>query len=196
VRVVATSRGLGIFNHSGRAGKLAARPVSALMLWYTRRTLEGIRLVPMPLFPSLWTDTMNRCIESRVRTALLACAVLAGLTFLPLPDAAAQGFVREAPKDVVRGRLTVTQPPEITLDGKPDRLSPGARIRGTNNLLVLSGSIVGQSLPVVYRRDAAGLVHEVWVLTPQEDEKLAGVNSLTGYQRFNELLALIFGTRP
>ena len=139
---------------------------------------------------------MNRCIESRVRVALLVCAGLAGLFFLPLPHATAQGFVREAPKDVLRGRMTVTTPPIVTLDGKPDRLSPGSRIRGINNMLLLSGSVVGQSLPVVYRRDAAGLVHEVWVLTPEEDEKLSGSDSLTGYQRFNELLALIFGARP
>lgn len=138
---------------------------------------------------------MNRCFESRVGAALLACAALAGLFTLASPDVSAQGFVREAPKDVVRGRLTVTAPPQITIDDKPDRLSPGARIRDTNNMMVLSGSVVGQSLPVVYRRDAAGLVHEVWVLSPAEYEKLGGTDGPTGYQRFNELLALIFGLR-
>lgn len=138
---------------------------------------------------------MNRCIESRVGAALLACAVLAGLTLLPLSDATAQGIVREAPKDVVRGRLTVTMPPVVTLDGKPDRLSPGSRIRDLNNMLLLSASVVGQDLPVVYRRDAAGLIHEVWVLTPDEYAKLSGTDSPSGYQRFNELLALIFGAR-
>ena len=66
-------------------------------------------------------------------------------------------MVRETPKDVKRGRLTVTAPPEITLDGKPDRLSPGSRIRNTNNMLLLSGTVVGQTLPVVYKRDPAGL---------------------------------------
>ena len=139
---------------------------------------------------------MNRCIESRGRAALLACALLAGLACLPVFPAAAQGFVREAPKDVVRGRLVVTAPPQVMLDGKPDRLSPGARIRGLNNLLVMSGSVVGQDLPVVYRRDAAGLIHEAWVLTAEEDAKLSGSDSASGYQRFNELLAIIFGTRP
>jgi hypothetical protein len=142
-------------------------------------------------------DTMNRCIESRIGAALLACAVLAGLALLSSPSVAvAQGFVREAPKDVVRGRLVVTAPPVVTLDGKPDRLSPGSRIRGLNNLVIMSASVVGQDLPVVYRRDAAGLIHEAWVLTPAEYDQLAGVDSSTGYQRFNELLALIFGTRP
>ncbi|MFC5496138.1 hypothetical protein ACFPOE_01210 [Caenimonas terrae] len=139
---------------------------------------------------------MNRCIESRGRAALLACALLGSLAIFPLHHASAQGFVREAPKDVVLGRLVVTAPPQVTLDGKPDRLSPGARIRGLNNLLVLSGSVVGQDLPVVYRRDAAGLIHEAWVLTPAEYDKLSGSDSATGYLRFNQLLALIFGSRP
>lgn len=137
---------------------------------------------------------MKRCIESRAGAALLACVILAGSTSL-LHFAFAQGLVREVPKDVVRARLVVTAPPEVTLDKKPDRLSPGARIRGVNNLLVLSGGLVGQVLPVVYRRDAAGLVHEVWVLTPEEDDKLAAVDSSSGFKRFNELLALIFGIR-
>lgn len=105
-------------------------------------------------------------------------------------------FVREAPADVKPGRLVVTAPPEITLDGKPDRLSPGARIRNTNNMLLLSGSVVGQNLPVVYRRDSAGLVHEAWVLTPEEYAKLGGTDgSAEGVKRFMELLALIFGAR-
>ena len=139
---------------------------------------------------------MNRCIESRGRAALIACALLAGLALFPIPHAWAQGFVREAPKDVVRGRLVVTAPPQVTLDGKPDRLSPGARIRGLNNLLLMSGSVIGQDLPVVYRRDPAGLIHEAWVLTPAEYDKLSGTDSASGYLRFNELLAIIFGTRP
>ena len=105
--------------------------------------------------------------------------------------------MREAPKDVRPGRLVVTAAPEITLDGKPDRLSPGSRIRNLNNLLVMSASITGQDIPVVYRRDAAGLVHEVWVLTPDEYRRLGGVDasSAEGFKRLNELLALIFGAR-
>lgn len=121
---------------------------------------------------------------------ILAAALLAPIAVL------AQGIVRTAPADVKPGRMTVTQPPEITLDGKPERLSPGARIRNINNLLVLSGSVVGQELPVVYRRDSAGLVHEVWLLTPDEYAKLGGTDgSPEGYKRFAELLALIFGAR-
>ncbi len=126
-----------------------------------------------------------------IRIVLAGSALLAAV-------ASAQGIRREAPKDVVLGRLVVTAPPEVTLDGKPDRLSPGSRIRDLNNLVALSGSLVGKDLPVVYRRDAAGLVHEVWLLTDQEYSKLgaaAGTGGAQGYQRFAELLAIIFGAR-
>jgi hypothetical protein len=140
---------------------------------------------------------MNRCPRTLARFFLAACLALAGLSPFLAPDALAQGIQRSAPKDVVLGQLFVTAtPPVITMDGKPDRLSPGSRIRDLNNMLVLSGGITGKTLPVVYKRDAAGLVHEVWVLTAEEYSKLGGVGSgADGYKRFEELLTLIFGAR-
>ena len=140
---------------------------------------------------------MNRWNQARARLIQVAFAALAGLPFALPPAALAQGIQRDAPKDVVPGQLTLTAPPEVTMDGKPDRLSPGSRIRDLNNMLVLTGSAMGQTLPVVYRRDPAGLVHEVWILTAEEYAKLGGTSSSEpdGYKRFNELLALIFGAR-
>jgi hypothetical protein len=140
---------------------------------------------------------MKRCNEILARLALAACAALAAGSLILPTAAAAQGIRREAPKDVVLGKLVVTAPPEVILDGKPDRLSPGSRIRDLNNMLVLSGNIVGKTLPVVYRRDAAGLVHEAWILTDEEYSKLGGAagGSADGYKRFVELLAVIFGAR-
>ena len=125
------------------------------------------------------------------------CRILFIALALVLPGLAlAQGIRREAPKDVVLGKMVVTAPPQITLDGKPDRLSPGSRIRDLNNMLVLSGGLVGKPLPVVYRRDAAGLVHEAWILTDEEYRKLGGTGGgADGARRFVELLALIFGAR-
>jgi hypothetical protein len=131
-------------------------------------------------------NTMNRC----VKAFALGLALMAGA-------ATAQTLIRNAPQDVKPARLVVTAPPEITLNGKPDRLSPGSRIRNTQNLIMLSGSLVGQDLPVVYRRDAAGLVHEAWILTPDEYARVGGVDvdSAEGYKRFAELMALIFSAR-
>lgn len=143
------------------------------------------RAFPRVFLPQPLDITMNRCF----RFLLICLALVAGSAF-------AQGLQRSAPKDVVLGRITVTAPPQITLDGKPDRLSPGSRIRDLNNMLVLSATIVGKPMPVVYRRDAAGLVHEVWQLTEDEYRKLGGTGSgADGARRFAELLTLIFGAR-
>lgn len=69
----------------------------------------------------------------------------------------------------LRGTLEVTLPPQVLLDGKADQLSPGARIHGSNNMLLLSGSLVGQSpLAVNYTRAIGGALSEVWVLTETE----------------------------
>src|SRR3569623_915862 len=110
---------------------------------------------------------MNRCIGAR--RAVSFVLALAGLR-LSFPSWS-QGIVREAPKDVVLALMVVVAPPQITLNGQPDRLSPGSRIRDLNDMLVLSGGIVGKPLPVVYRRDAAGLVHEAWILSADEYTK-------------------------
>ena len=135
---------------------------------------------------------MIRCHPMRARLALAA------LLFLPLIAPAQETVRRDAPRDVVLGKMTVVAPPEIRMDGKPDRLSPGSRIRDVRNLLVLSGSLAGQTVPVVYRREPSGQVHEIWMLTDDEYRKLGGKNLATadGVRQFAELLAAIFGARP
>jgi hypothetical protein len=75
---------------------------------------------------------------------------------------------RVFPQAARRGTLVVVAPPEILMDGKPERLSPGARIRDPKNRLILSGTLAGQEVLVNYVRDALGLVHEVWIITEAE----------------------------
>ena len=99
------------------------------------------------------------------RCVLLAAALTAALA-LALP-AAAQ-VQRNFPATALRGTLEVTQPPEVLLNGAPARLAPGARIRGTDNLLQMSGRLLGQRYVVDYTLDIGGLVMDVWLLTPQE----------------------------
>ncbi len=113
---------------------------------------------------------MNRCsassspsIASRLRFAWLATALLA-----LAGTASALDAVRPFPPTAKRGTLQVVSPPEVLLNGKSARLSPGARIRGTNNLLVMSASLVGDSLPVNYVLDPHGLLHDVWILNATE----------------------------
>jgi hypothetical protein len=130
---------------------------------------------------------MNRWI----RIPLAGLALLAALAHAQVP-------LRDVPKDVKHGHMTVTTPPQIVLDGKADRLSPGARVRNVNNMVIMSTALVGKTVPVLYRREAAGMLHEVWLLTPDEESKLGGAgntDSAQGAQRFAELVAAIFGAR-
>jgi hypothetical protein len=137
---------------------------------------------------------MNRWIARALwGPVLLGCALAA-----PSFAQDAPGFVREAPADVRPAIIGVgATPPDITVNGKPDRLSPGYRIRDRKNMLVLSASLAGKTVYTVYRRDAAGLVHEVWLLSPEEYAKVGGIDvgDPKGLQRFVEMLAIIFGTR-
>lgn len=139
---------------------------------------------------SLWLYTMNRWI----RSALL------GLSFAGFAASAQIESIRSAPRDVKPAIIAVSAtPPIIKVDGKDERFSPGARIRDRDNRLVLTGGLAGKSVYSVYKRDAAGLVHEVWLLNEEEYKQLGGKGADggdgEGYKRFNELLELIWRNR-
>ena len=76
--------------------------------------------------------------------------------------------VRNFPETAVRGRLRVTYPPVVLMDGRPDRLSVAGLIRDTQGRAVLSATLAEQDLIVNYRRDGFGEIAEVWLLTPEE----------------------------
>ena len=75
---------------------------------------------------------------------------------------------RTFPTTALRGELVLTQPPEVTLNGKVARLAPGARIRGENNMLVMWGMLIGKKVKVHYTIDTYGLLMDVWILRPDE----------------------------
>ena len=102
---------------------------------------------------------MNRCRLFFLALALCGTSLLAS---------AQMANVRPFPPKAERGVMKITQPPEMLLNDKPDRLSPGARIRGANNMLVMSGAIIGQNLVVNFVREPTGQVHDVWILTDAE----------------------------
>ncbi len=112
---------------------------------------------------------MNRCISLSARLARFSAPVaLLGALALGALSTHAQVISRPFPPNALRGVLTVTQPPEVLMNGGADRLSPGARIRGTNNMLVMSGALSGQAVLVNYTREPGGAIHEVWILTETE----------------------------
>lgn len=129
-----------------------------------------------PPIHSLWIYTMNRCLiagSMRILAAQLALGL--GLAMGPALAIAQSPSPYLQPQRIppisakaMRGTLRIVQPPEVLLNGQPARLAPGARIRDRNNLMVVSGALIGQDLPVRYTRDPLGLVHEVWVLTAAE----------------------------
>ncbi len=102
---------------------------------------------------------------------MLRCVTLAALAvavvYAAVPPAAAQE-PRKFPATALRGEIVITQPPELRLNEQPARLAPGSRIRGPDNLLQMSGALVGSKLVVHYTLDPLGNVFEVWVLTPSE----------------------------
>ncbi|MBL8286711.1 MAG: hypothetical protein JNL85_01895 [Rubrivivax sp.] len=80
---------------------------------------------------------------------------------------------RSFPAAALRGEIVVVQPPELLLNGQPARLAPGARIRGENNLLIVSGALAThQRLVVHYTFDREGQLGEVWILTAAERARL------------------------
>lgn len=109
---------------------------------------------------------MNRCPATHLSPRLLRHAAV--LCLAVLAGAGAHAQVREFPAAALRGVLQVTMPPVVVLDGKADRLSPGARIRGPADEFVLSASIAGAPLVVNYVREPNGLLHQIWLLTPAE----------------------------
>lgn len=122
---------------------------------------------------------MNRC-NAHLTPLLVALSASVGLLGLPAlaqtdPAAPAKANVRQFPVKALRGEMVVLAPPVISMDGKQERLSVGARIRDVNNNFVLSNPLLNQKLVVNYVRNPAGQVQDVWILNAEEaKEKRAG----------------------
>ena len=101
---------------------------------------------------------------------MFRCVVVAAVLVAVVSHAepAVAQTARNFPATALRGELVVTEPPNILLNRQPARLAPGARIRGADNLLQMSGAVIGQTMSVHYTLDPLGLVLDVWVLTPNE----------------------------
>ena len=130
---------------------------------------------------------MNRWIPR-----FLACAVLFSLFSgaVQAQSEDANSNIRKFPPDAKRGELIVISAPDVSIDGKADRLSPGVRIRDASNALVLSNTLANARLVVNYTRDNIGLVQNVWVLT--QDEAKVKMPGQTG--GFLSNIGSLFGT--
>jgi len=90
------------------------------------------------------------------------------VALLMAANAWAQMGLRPFPPNTQRAVMQVTQIPELRLNGVAERLSPGARIHGQDNLIVLSGTLTDRQFLVNYVRESSGQIYEVWILTDAE----------------------------
>jgi len=111
---------------------------------------------------------MNRCASAvRLRAPALACA-LAVLAAGLVPLHAAAQVHRNFPQNALRGTVAFGQPPEAVLNGDATRLAPGARIHGPDNMIVMSGTLMGQKYTVNYTTEPGGMLFEIWILRAEE----------------------------
>ena len=76
---------------------------------------------------------------------------------------------RSFPAHALRGELMLGAAPLAQLNGQPERLAPGARIRGEDNLLRLPTQLAGPLWLVHYTREpSSGLLMDVWILNRAE----------------------------
>lgn len=101
---------------------------------------------------------MYRCLVAAVAAAAIAAPALAQVQ-------------RNFPQNALRGTIVFGQPPVIALNGDVTRLAPGARVRDLNNMIVMTGQLIDLKAVVNYTLDAAGQVHDVWLLRPDEVKK-------------------------
>lgn len=90
----------------------------------------------------------------------VACAWPAG--------AARAQLVRVIPDDSPSALVEFLSPDEVTVDGAHERVGPGVRVHDAQNRLMFMKQMVGNRVWVRYRRDPAGRIFELWVLTPPE----------------------------
>jgi hypothetical protein len=103
-------------------------------------------------------NTTSRCV------LLLA----AGLTASTLSWGQQQP-IRNFPTGTLRGTVEFFDYPQATLNGRVTQLSPGARVRDTQNRIVLPGQLTGSKWVVHYTLDTVGAqVRDVWFLTAEE----------------------------
>jgi hypothetical protein len=87
------------------------------------------------------------------------------LLVLLCANAAAQ--LRTIPAEAMPAKMRHAGENVVEVNGKPAQLSAGAQIRDASNRIILPAALPPDS-PVKFTLDAAGHVHRVWILTPQE----------------------------
>ena len=74
------------------------------------------------------------------------------------------------PAAAKRGHAIFDGTQTIKLNGKEELLAPGGRIIGADNMVKLTGSLIGRARVKYLRETTTGLLMQVWILTPKEIE--------------------------
>ncbi|WP_315126163.1 hypothetical protein [Comamonas antarctica] len=118
---------------------------------------------------------MHRCFRFPLLRALAGSLLLlaaaappAQAQSAPAVTAAAAG-TRNFPPDAQRGKLVIGTMPEVMLNGKPIRTTPGFRLFSPEGRLLMAYQFAGQNLLVNYVIEpSTQWLHTAWVLTPEE----------------------------
>lgn len=117
---------------------------------------------------------MHRCAARAPSTGAsrrLALSLLGACSLLAALPAGAQ-HARRFPRKALRGEIRFGDHPGLLLNGQPARLSPASRVRDMANMIAMPAALAGNRVIAHYTADSMGLVHEVWILTPDEIAKL------------------------
>ncbi|WP_218241044.1 hypothetical protein [Comamonas fluminis] len=137
---------------------------------------------------------MNRCTISSLRpspsrrlfsSALLAAAATGCLlTQVTLAQGLPSNDTRNFPPTAQFGELTITNFPEVAINGTAIRTTPGFRLFSQERTLVFASNYAGQKMLVGYviEPQTEGL-HTAWILTPAEIEKYKPIQPRSLLQR-------------
>lgn len=124
-------------------------------------------------------------------------ALLTVVTVAIATPVCSQELAREFPLTALRGVVAFSGPPAVVLNGTPAQLAPGARLRGTDNLLVLPTTLTGSSHTVHYTlEDTTGMIKELWILREAERKNKPWPKTVEERQAWNFNSATQTWTKP
>lgn len=131
----------------------------------------------MPRCPIFFSPGLRLC-AAALLAALLAPLSAAHAQTIPSVHAqttpagtrgVSEAAQRSFPDNVQRGVMQVAPLPELTINGKLLRTTPGFRLLDAKNRLVFAHTLQGQSFTVNYVIEpSTRWLHQAWILTPEE----------------------------
>ncbi|MEG0044681.1 MAG: hypothetical protein RR729_01820 [Comamonas sp.] len=130
---------------------------------------------------------MNRCTTAFLNRRLfgsIALAAAASASLLAQAQGLPSNDTRNFPPTALFGELTITNFPEVAINGGAIRTTPGFRLFSQERSVVFAHNYAGQKMLVGYviEPQTQGL-HTAWILTPAEIEKYKPIQPRSLLQR-------------